>query len=333
MGPQLDRVTPDANAGRPVVEGWLNASSAKAVFLQAGMSLDESIAAASHRGFKARRMGLQVDSSIHNAIRYSTSSNVIAVLPGSERPKEYVFYTAHWDHLGMTTLPSGTQIFHGAVDNATGVAALLTLAQSLSRMPQRPARSIVFLSPTAEEAGLLGSAYYAEHPVYPLKNTAAVINIDAMHVGGPTRDVSVVGYGNSELENYLRTAASLQGREVRPEPQPEQGEFFRSDHFSFAKAGVPALYAKAGIDDAEHGPKWGQAQEDAYLEHRYHQPADTYSADWDVRGSLQDLELYLALGERLAHDRRFPNWLPSSEFRAIRERDRPEDAHGRPIEQ
>jgi Zn-dependent M28 family amino/carboxypeptidase len=297
------------------------------------MSLEESIAAASHRGFKARPMGLKADSRIHTSIRFSTSSNILAVLPGSERPKEYVFYTAHWDHFGMTSQPSGTQVFHGAIDNATGVAALLTLAQSLSRMPHRPARSIVFFCTTAEEAGLAGSAYYVEHPVFPLKNTAAVINIDAMHVGGPTRDVSVVGYGNSELENYLRTAASLQGRELRPEPQPEQGGYFRSDHFSFAKVGVPALYAKAGIDDTEHGPKWGQAQEDAYLEHRYHQPADAYSADWDLRGTMQDLELYLAVGERLAHDRRFPNWLPSSEFRAIRERDRPEDAHGRPIEQ
>ncbi len=333
MGPQLDRVTPDASAGRPAVEGWISAAPAKALFAQAGMNLEESITAASQRGFKARPMGLQANSRIHTSIRFSTSANVLAVLPGSERPKEYLFYTAHWDHFGMTVQPSGTQIFHGAIDNATGVAAVLTLAQSLSRMPRRPARSIVFLCTTAEEAGLLGSAYYVEHPVYPLKDTAAVINIDAMHVGGPTRDVSVVGFGNSELETYLRTAASYQGRELRPEPQPEQGEFFRSDHFSFAKAGVPALYAKAGIDDTEQGPKWGQAQEDAYLEHRYHQPADTYSADWDVRGTMQDLELYLAVGERLAHDRRFPNWFPNSEFRAIRERDRPEDAHGHSIEQ
>lgn len=331
-GPQLDRVTTDPNTGRPLVEGWVSAASAKALFAQAGMNLEESINAASHRGFKARPMGLQAAAHVQTSIRYSTSANVLAVLPGAERPKEYVFYVAHWDHLGMTTEPSGTQIFHGAIDNATGVAALLTLAQSMSRMPQRPARSIVFLCTTAEEAGLLGSAYYVEHPTYPLRNTAAVINIDAMHVGGPTRDVSVVGFGNSELENYLRNAASLQGRELRPEPNPEQGEFFRSDHFSFAKAGVPALYAKAGIDDTERGPKWGQAQEDAYLEHRYHQPADIYSADWDLRGTMQDLALYLAVGERLAHDRRFPNWLPNSEFRAIRERDRPEDAQGRPIE-
>ena len=331
-GPQLDRVTADGNAARPAMQGWLSAASAKALFAQAGMTLEESITAASHRGFRARPMGLEAESRVHTTIRYSTSSNVIAVLPGSDRPKEYVFYTAHWDHFGMTTSATGTRIFHGAVDNATGIAALLTLAQSLTRMPQRPARSIVFLCTTAEEAGLLGSAYYVEHPVYPLKNTVAVINIDAMHIGGPTRDVSEVGFGNSELDRYLRIAASLQGRELRPEPHPERGEFFRSDHFSFAKAGVPALYAKAGIDDTEHGPTWGQAQVDAYLEHRYHQPEDAYSPEWDVRGTMQDLELYLAVGERLAHDRRFPNWSPSSEFRAIRERDRPEDAHGRPIE-
>ncbi len=331
-GPQLDRVTAQGNAGSAAVEGWISAAAAKALFAQAGMNIEESITAASHRGFKARPMNLTAASKIRNTIRYSSSSNVLALLPGSDRPKEYVVYTAHWDHFGTTVEPTGTKIFHGAIDNATGVAAVLTLAQSLSRMPQRPARSIVFLCTTGEEAGLLGSAYYVEHPLYPLKDTAGVINIDAMHVGGPTRDVSVVGFGNSELENYLRAAAALQGRELRPDPKPEEGEFFRSDHFSFAKSGVPALFTKPGIDDTERGPVWGQAQVDAYFEHRYHQPSDVYSADWDVRGTMQDLELFLAVGERLAHDRRFPNWYPNSEFRAIRERDRPEDGKGRPQE-
>jgi Zn-dependent M28 family amino/carboxypeptidase len=267
-------------------------------------------------------MGLTMDAGVHNSIRRLSSSNVIAVLPGRSRHREYIMYTAHWDHLGRAQGPAADAIFHGAVDNASGVSGLLMLAQSFTRTLPAPDRTIVFLALTGEESGLLGSAYYVENPIFPLKDTVADINMDALHVGGPTRDVTVFGYGNSQLEDFLRNAAALQGRELRAEPNPEKGEFFRSDHFSFAKHGVPALYAMAGIDDSARGPVWGQAALDDYTAHRYHQPGDEYSPDWDVRGALEDLRLYYMVGNQLAHSGRFPNWYPNSEFRAIRDRSR-----------
>jgi Zn-dependent M28 family amino/carboxypeptidase len=314
-GPQLDLAMPDNNAGRAAIEGWISAEAGRALFAQAGLDFVALTAAAARPGFKPIAMGLKVDAAVHNTLRRFTSANVIAFLPGAKRKREYVVYTAHWDHLGRRSEQAGGAIFSGAVDNASGVAGLLMLAQSFARTKPAADRSIAFIAFTGEEAGLLGSAYYVENPIFPLRETVAVLNLDAMHIGGPTRDVMVFGYGNSELEEYLREAALLQGREVHPDPNPEQGFYFRSDQFSFAKSGVPALYAKAGIDDSARGPVWGQAQLDDYLAHRYHQPSDKYSADWDVRGTLDDLRLYYEVGNRLAHSRRFPRWYPNSEFR------------------
>lgn len=177
---------------------------------------------------------------------------------------------------------------------------------------------MVFIAFTGGEAGLLGSGYYIEHPVYPLRETAAALNLDRMHIGGPTRDVMVFGFGNSDLEENLREAALLQGREFHPDPNPERGLYYQSDQFSFARGGVPALYATAGLDDSARGPTWGRAQLDDYFAHRYHQTADKYSAEWDVRGALEDLQLYYDVGNRLSHSRRFPRWYPNSEFRTSR---------------
>jgi Zn-dependent M28 family amino/carboxypeptidase len=192
------------------------------------------------------------------------------------------------------------------------------LAQSFHRTQPPPDRSVVFIAFTGGEAGLLGSSYYTEHPVFPMRQTVAALNLDQMHIGGPTRDVIIVGYGNSELEENLRDAALLQGREVHPDPTPELGLYYRSDQLSFARAGVPALYAKAGLDDSARGPAWGRAQLEDYFAHRYRQPADKYSADWDVRGALEELQLYYEVGNRLARSRRFPRWYPNSEFRMSR---------------
>jgi Zn-dependent M28 family amino/carboxypeptidase len=233
---------------------------------------------------------------------------------------EYVLYTAHWDHLGRQPVEAGGGIFSGAVDNASGVAGLLMLAQSFKRTQPGPDRSIVFIAFTGEEAGLLGSAYYVANPIFPLRETAGVLNMDMLHIGGPTRDVMVFGYGNSELEDYLREGALLQGRETHPDPNPEQGWYFRSDQFSFAKRGVPALFARAGVDDSARGPAWGQAQLDDYRRHRYHQTTDKYAADWDLRGTLDDLRLYYEVGLRLAKTKRFPRWYPNSEFRSSHRR-------------
>ena len=240
-GPQLDTVAADGNASRAAIEGWITRSAGDALLRQNGLSYEQMLQAASRPGFKPIELAQRASGSLRNAIRRSSSPNVIARLPGSKHPDEYVFYMAHWDHLGRAFGRSGDTIFNGALDNATGTAGLLTIAKAYSEMRQRPERSIVFLAVTLEESGLLGSAYYVANPVYPLNRTVAAFNMDAITWGGPTKDVTVVGYGASELEDYLVRAARRQDRVVMPEPTPENGFFFRSDHFPFAKGGVPAL--------------------------------------------------------------------------------------------
>lgn len=321
-GPQSDRVTADDNAGLAAVEGWLSGGATRAIFAQAGLEYAALTAAASRPGFKAVPFGLRADAEVRDSIRRYSSSNVIALLSGRQHHDEYVVYTAHWDHLGRTSTPHGESIYHGAVDNASGVAGLLQLAQSFSRTRPGPSRSIVFMAVTGGESGLSGSDYYVDNPIFPLQDTVADINLDALHIGGPTRDVTVFGFGQSELEGYLRDAAALQGRELHADPNPERGEYYRSDNFSFAKHGVPALFAVGGVDDAAHGPVWGQSQLDDYYGHRYHQPSDEYSPDWDVRGTLDDLRLYYRVGMQLAQAGRFPNWYHNSEFRIPRNHDR-----------
>jgi Zn-dependent M28 family amino/carboxypeptidase len=319
-GAQLDLPTEDGNAGRAAVEGWIQKDAARDLFVAAGLDFAASAAAAAHAGFKAVPTGLYVDAMLHNSVRQFVSSNVIALLPGGSRRREYVVYTAHWDHLGRDLARSGHNIFNGAVDNASGVAGLLTLAQSFVRTQPVADRSIVFLALTAAEPGLLGSEYYVEHPIFPLRETAAVLNLDTLHIGGPTRDLTVFGFGNTDLEEYARASALLQGRVLTAEPTPEQGLYFGSDNFSFALASVPALYAKGGLDDAARGPIWGRAQLDDYMAHRFRQPSDQYSPDRDVHGALDDLRLYYEVGNRVARTRRFPRWYPNSEYRISRDR-------------
>ncbi len=319
-GAQLDLATGDDDTLHPAVEGWIQKDAARAVFATAGLDFAASSAAAAHPGFKAITVGLNVDATLHNSVRRFNSANVIAVLPGGSRRHEYVMYAAHWDHLGRDPALAGHNVFNGAVDNASGVAGLLALAQSFIRTKPAADRSIVFFAPTGAESGLLGSEYYVENPLFPLSETAAVLDLDGMHGGGPTRDLTIYGFGNTDLEEWARAAALLQGREVTPEPNPEQGIFYRSDCFSFARAGVPALYAKGGLDDAARGPAWGRAQLDDYMRRRYHQPSDQYSEDWDVRGAIDDLRLYYEVADRVAHGRRFPRWYPNSEYRVSHDR-------------
>jgi len=304
--------------GRAALAGFIQKDAARALFTAAGLDFTASAAAAARAGFKALPLGLRAQATLHNSVRQFSSANVAALLPGGSRRREYVIYTAHWDHLGRDAARPGHNIFNGATDNASGVAGLLTLAESFVRTKPAADRSIVFLALTGAEPRLLGSRYYVEHPLYPLGDTAAVLNLDTLHRGGPSRDLTIFAPGNSDLEEFARGAALLQGRDVTAEPAEERGRYLRSDSFSFAKAGVPVLYAQSGLDDTARGPVWGKAQLDDYMAHRYRQPADQYSADWDVRGALDDLRLYYQVGNRVARSRRFPRWYPNSEFRQSR---------------
>jgi len=319
-GAQFEPAAAGGNPGRAAIEGWLQNDAARALFNAGGLDFIRLAVAAAYPGFKAVPMGLKLDATLHNTIRAFNSQNVIAVWPGT-RGGEYVLYTAHWDSLGADETRPGHGTFNGAVDNATGVAGLLSIAQSFVRTDPKPERSIAFLATTAAEPDLLGSQYYVDNPILPLRETAAVINVDSLLNGGRTRDVSILAFGNTDLEEAARAEALLQGRETRPEPNPQLGLYFRSDSYSFAHRGVPALYLRSGIDSAARGPAWGKAHIEDYFAHRYRQTTDQYSADWDVGGAVIDLMLDYQIGLRVANSRRFPRWYPNSEFRTHRRAD------------
>ena len=314
-GAQFELAAADGYASRAAVEGWLQMDAARGLFTDAGLDFAALSAAAAHPGFKAIPMRGKVDATLHDSLRPFNSQNVVALLPGGRHRDEYVLYTAHWDSLGVERAGSGHAVFNGAVDNATGAAGLLALAQSFVRTKPVAERSMVFLATTAGEYGQLGSIYYADNPLFPLRRTAAVIAVDGLLPGGHSRDLAVFNNGNTDMEDMARAVALLQGRETHPDPFPELGLYFRSDSYTFARYGVPALLAQSGTDNAARGPAWGRAQREDYLAHRDHQPGDRYSADWDVVGALDDLTLYYEVGNRVASSRRFPRWYPSSEFR------------------
>jgi Zn-dependent M28 family amino/carboxypeptidase len=314
-GAQLHRPAAAGSAALPAIEGWIRAEAARDLFSDAGRDFAALTAAAAHPGFKAMPMSLKVDAQLHSSVRSFNSANVVAILPGSGKKKECVIFQAHWDSLGVNPSLQGHNVFNGAEDNATGVAGLLALAQSYQRTKPVPDRSIVFLATTAALPNQAGSDYYVDNPVIPLRETEAVISLDSLLIGGPTRDVSIFGMGNSDLEDTARAVALLQGRETRPEPNPQRGTYFASDSFSFARAGVPVLYVQGGVDNSARGPKFGQAQLDDFKMRRDHQTTDQYTADWDVRGAITDLAMYYEVGLRVTRARRFPRWYPNSEFR------------------
>jgi Zn-dependent M28 family amino/carboxypeptidase len=322
-GAQFELQAADGNAGRAAIEGWLQNDAARALFNAAGIDFARTAVAAAHPGFKAVPLGLRLDATIHNAIRAFNSQNVLAVWPG-RKSHEYVLYTAHWDSLGVDAARAGHNVYNGAVDDATGIAGLLSLAQSFKRtIDPKPERSIAFLATTAAQPDLLGSQYYVENPILALRETLAVINVDMLINGGRTRDVSILAYGNTDLEEAVRAEALLQGREAHPDLYPQFGLYFRSDSYSFAHRGVPVIYTRAGIDSAARGPVWGNAQIEDYFARRFRQPGDQYAADWDVGGAVTDLNLDYQLGIRIASARRFPRWYPNSEFRASHHRANP----------
>jgi Zn-dependent M28 family amino/carboxypeptidase len=301
------------------VIGWLTNDAARRLFAAAGRDLAQLTAAAKRPGFKAVPLGLDASISLTQKIKRQASKNVIGILPGTTRPNEYFIYTAHWDHLGRCDAVAGDDICNGALDNATGTAGLIALAEAHARAGPAD-RSIIFLAVTAEESGLLGSRYYGENPVYPLSQTVGGINMDGLNVAGNTRDLVVIGMGKSELEDYFRRAAP--GLQVKNEPTPEAGYYYRSDHFSLAKFGVPMLYAESGEDLINGGLAAGRAAAEDYRANRYHQPSDEYDPNWDWSGAIRDLQIYYQIGRELAESDAWPNWYAGDEFRAIRDRSR-----------
>jgi Zn-dependent M28 family amino/carboxypeptidase len=318
-GPQFYAESADGNAGRTALEGWITKDRARQLMEIAGQDLDALSAAAVKRGFRPVPLGVTATGGVKNAIRRMSSPNVAAVMPGKERPDEYVVFVAHWDHLGVAETGEGDRIYNGAVDNATGVAAILTIARGFRDLLPGPGRSILFLAVTAEESGLIGSEYYAAHPLVPLEKTAAVINIDALYPIGRARDIEVIGFGASGLEDLLAAAAKARGRTLTPDRKPEAGYFYRSDHFNFAKKGVPALYIKSGAVLRDGGEAAGVAWQTAYVAERYHKPNDEYQESWDVSGSIEDLRLLFEVGTRVANGRTWPEWYEGNEFKAARD--------------
>jgi Zn-dependent M28 family amino/carboxypeptidase len=319
---QFDLVTPDKNMGRVNIEGWITLDRARDLMQLAGQDFDALKKQAATRDFKPVPLGVAASMTITNTLRTIDSQNVVAKLEGSDPAlkDEYVVYTAHWDHLGIGPEQNGDRIYNGAKDNAIGVAGLLELARAFTKVAPAPKRSILFLSVTAEEQGLLGSQYYSVTPLYPLRKTLANVNMDGLNVHGKTKDLTLIGYGASDLDDYAKTAAAEQGRVIRPDPETEKGFYYRSDHFNFAKQGVPALDPDEGTDFVGKPAEYGKQVRDDYTEHDYHKPSDVIKADWDLSGAVEDLQVFFAVGYRVAQADKYPEWKPGNEFRATRER-------------
>ena len=318
---KFDLQREDRNLGRAAIEGWVTLAQARKLCTAAGMDYDELKARAARPDFRPVPLSLTTRFGLRNELREVRSRNVVALLPGSDaaRREEYVVFTAHWDHLGRDPELAGDAIYNGAVDNATGVAAVLEVAEAFTKLRRAPARSLVFLAVTAEEKGLLGAAYYARHPLYPPERTLANLNVDAMNPWGRTRDVEVIGSGQSTLEALLEAGARVQGRVVKPDSEPEKGYFYRSDHFEFANVGIPALYFKSGVDYVGRSPEYGRQKDEEYLRDHYHRVSDEVRLDWDLTGAVEDTQLMLYVGWTVAQRCPWPVWLEGSEFKARRE--------------
>src|SRR5262245_2243616 len=318
---KFDLVNPDKNMSRSNVEGWITLDAAKKILAMGGQDFDALKKQALTREFKPVPLGLKASIAIKNKLRTIDSQNVVAKLEGSDPAlkDQYLVYSAHWDHLGIGAPVNGDTIYNGALDNASGVATVLEIARALTQIQPQPKRSILFLMVTAEEQGLLGSQYYSTSSLYPLNKTVANINIDGINQWGRTKDFTVIGMGASDLDDYLKAAADEQGRVLRPDPEPEKGFYYRSDHFNFAKQGVPALDPDSGIDFIGKDPAYGKAKRDEYTEKDYHAPSDEVKPDWDLSGAAEDAQLLLAVGYRVANADKMPEWKPGNEFKAKRE--------------
>jgi Zn-dependent M28 family amino/carboxypeptidase len=318
----FDLVSKDNNMSRVNIEGWIHNDKARELFGLLGMNFDALKRAAKRRDFKPVPLKANAKLRIENKIRRIESNNVAAKLEGSdpELKDQYVIYTAHWDHMGIGQPDeTGDKIYNGALDNATGIGGMIEMGRAFKSLPKAPSRSILFLAVTAEEKGLLGSKYYAENPIYPLEKTVAVINMDGLNQWGPTKDITVIGLGNSTLDDVLRKAAAEKGRTLTPDPEPEKGFYYRSDHFSFAKEGVPALDPSDGTVFIGKPAGFGKKKRAEYTAKDYHKPSDEIKPDWDLSGAVEDLRLLFTVGYRVAMTSEYPRWKAGTEFKARRE--------------
>lgn len=326
-GAQADLVRADGGDNRTLYEAWITEETARSLFAEGGLDFSEMKRLAKTEGFTPVDMGdLTASGAILQSVSTTESRNVVGMLPGSTAPDEYVLFTAHWDHLGKKSGEKAGEptqdfyrddIFNGAVDNATGTSALLEMAEAMAS--EEIERSALFLAVTLEESGLLGSAYYAEQPTVPMNQIVAGLNMDGMLPVGPTNDMVVVGYGASELEDLLKAELDAAGRVIVPDPNPQAGYFYRSDHVSFAKKGVPMLYADGGNDKVDGGEAAGRAIAETYTAQRYHKPMDEYDESWDLSGMEQDIRTLYAVGLNIAQSDAWPTWYPGNEFEAIRQ--------------
>ena len=323
-GPQYDLPAKDDPAPRVPAQGWITGEAATALFKAAGQDLGKLRAAANKRGFKPVPLDATLSLGFKSTSVEKSSRNVVGLLPGSETPDEAIVYMAHWDHLGTHEGEIGDNIYNGAVDNATGVAAIIEIAEAFRKAKVPPKRSILFLAVTLEESGLLGSKYYVAHPVIPLDKTVAVFNLDALSPVGKARDITVVGKGSSQLEDLLKPLLDAQKRKPVGESNTAAGYYFRSDHFNFAKAGVPALYIDSGTDLLDGGQAAGDAAGKDYTDHRYHKAGDHFdAATWKLDGIVQDLDVVATMGTTLGNDGQWPNWYAGNPFKAARDAMRP----------
>lgn len=318
-GANLYLESKNGNMDRCAIEGWVSLESAHKIFVNADISDYNFYEEARKRDFVAIDLKQKMSLRLTNAIVKSKSNNVVAKYEGTERSDETIIYSAHWDHFGIGQPVDGDSIYNGAVDNGTGVGAIIQVAQAFTKLNQKTKRSVVFIAVTAEEQGLLGSEHYSANPIYDPSKTVANINVDAIRPIGRVNDFSIVGYGQSELEEYAESAAEKQGRYLSPDSHPEAGYFFRSDHFNFAKIGIPALYGKGGIDSDANGKEWGEKESANYTSQQYHKPSDEYSNDFNLEGVILDAQIYFEVGYILANESTFPKYKEGSEFRAIRE--------------
>ena len=319
-GPQLG-IDRGERPDQSQVVGWMQKGKAEELMRAAGQGLAALTAAAKKPGFRAVPLGVKANVSFANTVRRQASKNVIGVLPGTATPDEVVLYSAHWDHIGRCDPVDGDDICNGAVDNATGTAGLVAIAEAQVKAGAAK-RTMAFVAVTGEESGLLGSEWYATHPVFPLNQTVGGVNMDGLNVIGRARDFVITGAGKSELEDLVKPLVAAENRVITAEPHPERGGYFRSDHFSMAKRGVPMLSAGSGQDLVEGGSAAGAAATEDYVKNRYHQPADEYDPKWNWAGALEDLTIYYGMGRALADGGGWPNWYPSSEFRKIRDESR-----------